>query len=338
MAAPLVVGAIGLAGRFTAKSASRVAVNSVRSRVGGEVVKQSAKKGGNRLAKRVIDDFEILDISNPKNVTGSLIEVVGSNGSNITNAINNLTRSILATGGFDVPADFFVNQAVPVNAVDDLVSTNIDIANAQFENTRNLSEFLGSLIGTLQMQIHTMDRLINKIDEITKVGDTITVSPTPINLTNQVNPTPINVNNNVNPTPVTVKNQVNPASVNVNNQVNASLQVDKPLDINLPGDYVKSVIDTNIKQNELMDSQIEDLNFKKTAKKLKDLNGNDIATASPREMEFIKNGAKAQVDSDENSFDYDPDDFSDDDLKSFVNLFSPESRLELQKKLLQGLI
>jgi hypothetical protein len=73
------------------------------------------------------------------------------------------------------------------------------------------------------------------------------------------------------------------------------------------------------KQIEKADLQIDDLTYKKTATAVKDLDGQTVASISPREAELVKNATVAKKTTDQNNLELDEGDF---DILSNIDISS----------------
>lgn len=116
------------------------------------------------------------------------------------------------------------------------------------------------------------------------------------------------------------------ASVAVDNNLNASLAINKPVEITLPSSYVdnqKILSDNSTKTLEIYKEKAE---FEKTDVAIKDLDGNIVATTSPRAIALSRQAVQARVLTDENSFELDNDALNlfDIPIPNFKDLFDTE--------------
>jgi hypothetical protein len=92
------------------------------------------------------------------------------------------------------------------------------------------------------------------------------------------------------------------------------------------------------KQIEKADLQIDDLTYKKTATAVKDLDGQTVASISPREAELVKNATVAKKTTDENNFELDNEDYDIMDVLPDISpLLQYEKRADSIEKILRNL-
>jgi len=116
------------------------------------------------------------------------------------------------------------------------------------------------------------------------------------------------------------------ANVDVNNRVNASLSVDRPVEVTLPTSYIenqKILSDNSTKTLEIYKEKAE---YDKTSVAIKDLDGNTITKASPREIALSRQAVQARTYTDENNFELDNEalDLFDLPMPNFKDLFDTE--------------
>lgn len=116
------------------------------------------------------------------------------------------------------------------------------------------------------------------------------------------------------------------ASVAVNNNLNASLAINKPVEITLPSSYVDNQKILSDNSTKTLEIYKEKADFDKTSIAVKDLDGNTIANASPRDIALSRQAVQARVLTDENSFELDSDALNlfDIPIPNFKDLFDTE--------------
>ncbi|ORI09464.1 hypothetical protein A3835_09680 [Campylobacter concisus] len=116
------------------------------------------------------------------------------------------------------------------------------------------------------------------------------------------------------------------ASVAVDNNLNASLAINKPVEITLPSSYVDNQKILSDNSTKTLEIYKEKADFYKTSIAVKDLDGNTIANASPRDIALSRQAVQARVLTDENSFELDSDALNlfDIPIPNFKDLFDTE--------------
>ncbi|WP_459843836.1 hypothetical protein [Campylobacter concisus] len=116
------------------------------------------------------------------------------------------------------------------------------------------------------------------------------------------------------------------ASVAVDNNLNASLDINKPVEITLPSSYVDNQKILSDNSTKTLEIYKEKADFDKTSIAVKDLDGNTIANASPRDLALSRQAVQARVLTDENSFELDSDALNlfDIPIPNFKDLFDTE--------------
>ena len=116
------------------------------------------------------------------------------------------------------------------------------------------------------------------------------------------------------------------ASVTVDNNLNASLAINKPVEITLPSSYVDNQKILSDNSTKTLEIYKEKADFDKTSIAVKDLDGNTIANASPRDIALSRQVVQARVLTDENSFELDSDALNlfDIPIPNFKDLFDTE--------------
>lgn len=116
------------------------------------------------------------------------------------------------------------------------------------------------------------------------------------------------------------------AKVDVKNRVDASLSLDHPVEISLPASYAgnqKILSENSTKTLEIYKEKAE---YDKTSVAIKDLDGNTITNASPREIALSRQAVQARTYTDENNFELDNEalDLFDLPMPNFKDLFDTE--------------
>ena len=116
------------------------------------------------------------------------------------------------------------------------------------------------------------------------------------------------------------------ADVKVRNTLDASLSIDRPVEISLPASYAenqKILSENSTKTREIYKEKAE---YDKTSVAIKDLDGNTIAKASPREIALSRQAVQARTYADENNFELDNEalDLFDLPMPNFKDLFDTE--------------
>jgi len=116
------------------------------------------------------------------------------------------------------------------------------------------------------------------------------------------------------------------ASVAVDNNLNASLAINKPVEITLPSSYVDNQKILSDNSTKTLEIYKEKADFEKTDVAIKDLDGNIVATTSPRAITLSRQAVQARVLTDENSFELDSDALNlfDIPIPNFKDLFDTE--------------
>ena len=116
------------------------------------------------------------------------------------------------------------------------------------------------------------------------------------------------------------------ANVNVNSRLNASLAINKPVEISFPASYAENQKILSDNSTKTLEIYKEKADFDKTSTAVKDLDGNTIANASPRDIALSRQAVQARVLTDENSFELDSDALNlfDIPIPNFKDLFDTE--------------
>ena len=116
------------------------------------------------------------------------------------------------------------------------------------------------------------------------------------------------------------------AKVDVKNRVNASLSLDRPVEISLPASYAENQKILSENSTKTLEIYTEKAEYDKTSVAIKDLDGNTIAKASPRDIALSRQAVQARVLTDENSFELDGEalDLFDLPMPNFKDLFDTE--------------
>lgn len=116
------------------------------------------------------------------------------------------------------------------------------------------------------------------------------------------------------------------ANVNVNNRLNASLAINKPVEISFPASYAENQKILSDNSTKTLEIYKEKADFDKTSIAVKDLDGNTITNASPRDIALSRQAVQARVLTDENSFELDGEalDLFDLPMPNFKDLFDTE--------------
>ena len=116
------------------------------------------------------------------------------------------------------------------------------------------------------------------------------------------------------------------AKVDVKNRVDASLNLDRPVEISLPASYTENQKILSENSTKTLEIYKEKAEYDKTSVAIKDLDGNTIAKASPREIALSRQAVQARTYTDENNFELDNEalDLFDLPMPNFKDLFDTE--------------
>lgn len=116
------------------------------------------------------------------------------------------------------------------------------------------------------------------------------------------------------------------ASVDVNNKLNASLAINKPVEISFPVSYAENQKILSENSTKTLEIYKEKAEYDKTSVAIKDLDGNTIVKASPREIALSRQAVQARTYTDENNFELDNEalDLFDLPMPNFKDLFDTE--------------
>lgn len=116
------------------------------------------------------------------------------------------------------------------------------------------------------------------------------------------------------------------ADVKVRNTLDASLSIDRPVEISLPASYAENQKILSENSTKTLEIYKEKAEYDKTSVAIKDLDGNTIAKASPREIALSRQAAQARTYTDENNFELDNEalDLFDLPMPNFKDLFDTE--------------
>ena len=116
------------------------------------------------------------------------------------------------------------------------------------------------------------------------------------------------------------------AKVDVKNRVDASLSLDRPVEISLPASYAENQKILSENSTKTLEIYKEKAEYDKTSVAIKDLDGNTIAKASPREIALSRQAVQARTYTDENNFELDNEalDLFDLPMPNFKDLFDTE--------------
>ena len=116
------------------------------------------------------------------------------------------------------------------------------------------------------------------------------------------------------------------AKVDVKNRVDASLSLDRPIEISLPASYTENQKILSENSTKTLEIYKEKAEYDKTSVAIKDLDGNTIAKASPREIALSRQAVQARTYTDENNFELDNEalDLFDLPMPNFKDLFDTE--------------
>lgn len=116
------------------------------------------------------------------------------------------------------------------------------------------------------------------------------------------------------------------AKVDVKNRVDASLSFDRPVEISLPASYTENQKILSENSTKTLEIYKEKAEYDKTSVAIKDLDGNTIAKASPREIALSRQAVQARTYTDENNFELDNEalDLFDLPMPNFKDLFDTE--------------
>lgn len=116
------------------------------------------------------------------------------------------------------------------------------------------------------------------------------------------------------------------ADVKVKNTLDASLSIDHPIEISLPASYAENQKILSENSTKTLEIYKEKAEYDKTSVAIKDLDGNTIAKASPREIALSRQAVQARTYTDENNFELDNEalDLFDLSMPNFKDLFDTE--------------
>lgn len=116
------------------------------------------------------------------------------------------------------------------------------------------------------------------------------------------------------------------ADVKVRNTLDASLSIDRPVEISLPASYAENQKILSENSTKTLEIYREKSEYDKTSVAIKDLDGNTIANASPREIALSRQAVQARTFTDENNFELDNEalDLFDLPMPNFKDLFDTE--------------
>lgn len=116
------------------------------------------------------------------------------------------------------------------------------------------------------------------------------------------------------------------AKVDVKNRVDASLSLDRPVEISLPASYTENQKILSKNSTKTLEIYKEKAEYDKTSVAIKDLDGNTITKASPREIALSRQAVQARTFTDENNFEPDNEalDLFDLPMPNFKDLFDTE--------------
>lgn len=116
------------------------------------------------------------------------------------------------------------------------------------------------------------------------------------------------------------------ADVKVRNTLDASLSIDRPVEISLPASYAENQKILSENSTKTLEIYKEKAEYDKTSVAIKDLDGNTIAKASPREIALSRQAVQARTFTDENNFELDNEalDLFDLPMPNFKDLFDTE--------------
>lgn len=116
------------------------------------------------------------------------------------------------------------------------------------------------------------------------------------------------------------------ADVKVKNTLYASLSIDRPVEISLPASYAENQKILSENSTKTLEIYKEKAEYDKTSVAIKDLDGNTIAKASPREIALSRQAVQARTYTDENNFELDNEalDLFDLPMPNFKDLFDTE--------------
>ena len=101
-------------------------------------------------------------------------------------------------------------------------------------------------------------------------------------------------------------------------------------------DLLVGILDSLSKMKEKDEAFIEKLTFEKNALNVKDLDGNNVVSVSPRELEAIKNAVIAREKTDINNFELDDDDLDHFDLSSVLQKLDLTKLSDIVKEVQNG--
>ena len=116
------------------------------------------------------------------------------------------------------------------------------------------------------------------------------------------------------------------ADVKVRNTLDASLSIDRPVEISLPASYAENQKILSENSTKTLEIYKEKAEYDKTSVAIKDLDGNTITKASPREIALSRQAVQARTYTDENNFELDNEalDLFDLPMPNFKDLFDTE--------------
>lgn len=256
----------------------------------------------------------------------TLLSVLKENNQSLIDAINNLSNSLIAISMADANKH---KVDIPNNKPDSTPSSNSDLS----EISKIFSRFFELILAALKRE--NILKLNEKSFDIdVKLGDVNVNSKVDINFKaffEKINEFIFKLND-IASREISVKNTL---------ENNINLDIKKPIDINLlsiPA-MLGELLETTLSARK---AWLESLEYQKSAKEIKDLDGVVVAKTSPREIKAIKDATQARGNTDENNFELDETelkalDIDSDDDENLMSLFFPESRLDIQKKFIQEL-
>lgn len=198
-------------------------------------------------------------------------------------------------------------KGVPAPAVKDKFEQLLDALN---ENLKKSNEIIEEQSKTIK---EIKDSKLKEIDELRGIGQKkIDFDP----ITKSINELKsIGLNATVE-NKLKIANEVNIKKLEVSNEVvvkklNAELDITKPVDIKFPEkvvEYQDKMLEQKIKEVEILDERAK---FDKTPLSIKDLDGQAVASASPREMAAQYHAVKAKNATDEKNFELSDGDIDD---------------------------
>lgn len=104
------------------------------------------------------------------------------------------------------------------------------------------------------------------------------------------------------------------------------MSLDRPVEISLPASYAENQKILSENSTKTLEIYKEKAEYDKTSVAIKDLDGNTIAKASPREIALSRQAVQARTYTDENNFELDTEalDLFDLPMPNFKDLFDTE--------------